>query len=217
MKQWRQGDLDVWEPVVGKNGAGKSTLCRGRVAMYAAQGIRVLVSDPDGQFKQFGDAFGTTLAYRKFLRGTDKAPMVARFGPKVPIGEVFALAREMSAATEHRTPLMVMVDEGSAWTKATIRSRANEELLEAIARRRNEAVGAIIIYQQPTMLHYYNLTNATRIFVFRIESGHQIRHLRDCLPDRVKLADGREYDADLLCKALPTLPRGAHYEIDKSF
>jgi cellulose biosynthesis protein BcsQ len=212
--------MDLWHVIVGRNGCGKTTRARALALAYARAGCRVLVCDPDGQFSGLvSRAHESVDAYRDELRKRAGAnvPTVVRFGDGAQVADVIAFARELTQASNYVTPSVVVVDEGTAYGEATERKQANASLLRATGRRRNDAVGIIILQQQPTMLNYQSLAHATQIDFFRVESKLQIEWVVRQLPDVVRLEDGRTMPARALVAAVPTLPRGAFYAIDKRF
>ncbi len=211
--------MDLWHVVLGRNGCGKTTRARTLALAYARAGCRVLVCDPDGQFGTIVPRiYASTQAYRDELKKAagQKRPLVVRFADTARIPDVIALGRDLSAATNYATPSVVVVDEGTAWTDAT-KKQAHAELLRATGRRRNDAVGVIILQQQPSMLNYQSLANATEIDIFRLESDYQITHLIRQLPRRVMLKGGQVIDREALERQIPTLGRGKFYAVDKRF
>lgn len=217
---WRRGEMDLWHVLIGRNGCGKTTRARALALAYARAGCRVLVCDPDGQFGSLvARSYGSIAAYREELRkrAGNNVPTVARFGDGAQVADVIAFARELTMASNYVTPSVVVIDEGTAYAEATERKQANASLLRATGRRRNDAVGIIVLQQQPTMLNYQSLANATQIDLFRIESKLQIEWVVRQLPDTVRLEDGKTMPARALVSAIPKLPRGAYYGIDKRF
>lgn len=219
-RKWHRGEMDLWHVIIGRNGCGKTTRARALALAYARAGCRVLVCDPDGQFGSLvARSYPSVDAYRSELkkRAGTNMPTIVRFGDGAQVAEVIVFARELTCASNYVTPSVVVIDEGTAYGEATERKQANASLLRATGRRRNDAVGIIILQQQPTMLNYQSLANATQIDLFRIESKLQIEWVVRQLPDTVRLEDGRTMPARALVGAIPTLARGAYYGIDKRF
>lgn len=228
-RRWGRGDLDLWHVLIGRNGCGKTTRARALALAYARAGCRVVVSDPDGQFTQLAPrSWESADAYREHLRkkAGQNEPAIVRFGDSAEVPSLLDLARELAASTGYVTPSVLVVDEGTAWSEAT-KKQADGTLLRATGRRRNDAVGVILLQQQPSMIQFQSMANATALDVFRLESDYAIRHFVAQLPRRVILAPpsgvvtigqpGPTVDRESLVTRIPTLSRGQFFGIDKRF
>lgn len=220
LKEWKRGSLNFWCPIIGVNGCGKSTRLRYWASYWAKAGARVFIYDPDGQFPDVKE-YESPEAWRRAPNRTS----VARFGSQeddegeetVSALDVLTLGRLTAKASDFKRPSIVILDEGSTFTEAEKRKTLDKAFKRLIFRRRNSMVGVAIAYQQPSMLSYLNITNATDVELFCIEGRYQLDYLRGALPERVKLTNGKVIDLDTLLQRLPYLGVGEFYHIQKGF